>query len=313
MLISTIDEIRQYAPVSRDLNFKSIEPAVRKAERRFIIPLLGVDFHTELKLDYEGGTLDAAQTQLLGYIRSASVPLALWYYVQIGGVQIDDSGIYKTRTDQRWNLGDREQKTLETSYLFEGLEALDDLMNYLADKIVEFPDYADSKEFKAERLSLVPSASMVQGLFNMLYPRVTFRAMREGIRYHEQERIAPIMQGYYANLVAKKESELDEDDKVLLPVARRALIYLATARALLTRSVKFTNEGLQVMIGENGSVTPSENSRIEAAVKEYEKSGEATLQSLVKLLNQLQPDGYTAPVVDPAPVACQESSGFILF
>lgn len=313
MLLSTIEEIRKYAPVSRDLNFVSIEPSVRKADRRFIIPLLGIDLYTELKIDYEADSLSPVQTQLLDYVHSCSVPLALWYYVQVGGVQIDDSGIYKTRNDQRWNLGEKEQSTLESAYLYEGLEALDDLMNYLAYKIEDFPEYAETKEFKSERNSLVPSATYIQEVFSMLYPRVTFRAMREAIRYHEHRLIAPIMQGYYQNLVAKKLADLDEDDQLLLPIARLALIYLASARALLTRTVKLTNEGLKVMIGENGSVTPSENSRIEAAAKEYEKSGQAELQRLVKLLNEKAPDGYTPLVAAPDQTSCEENSGIILF
>ncbi|MCF0071282.1 hypothetical protein LZD49_12445 [Dyadobacter sp. CY261] len=294
MLISNIDELREYIPVGRDLDFVSVKPSIRKAERRFILPLLGKDFYRLLVSEYEGNLLSEDHQELVEYIRSASANLTMWYYVQIGDVLIDSSGMYKQRTEQRWVLSESDQKRLQNSFLSDGLDALDDLMNHLEDNISKYSTYSNSKEYLAERRGLVTSAATVQTVFTLFHPRVTFQAMREAIRYHEDGRVAPIMQDYYGILIDKKQDDLNEVDTVALRLARRALIYLASARSMITRTVKFTNEGLKVMAGDD-QVSQFENDRIEASAKEFEQSGQIELDALVKHLNKYEPDGYTKP------------------
>lgn len=312
MLISTIEELKKYVPVSADLSLSSIEPSIRKAEKRFVAPLLGFPFYESLVDAYEKGNLDTKQEKLAGYIRAAAAPLAMWYYTQVGGVTTDDSGIYKHKNPDRWNLSEAEQKKIESAYLSDGLDQLDYLIGFLERNLDDYPTYRDSDARKAETYSLVPSAAVLESVFQLTYKRVTFNALREAIRFHETGRIKKVMQGYYDNLLAKAETDLEESDKKLRDLARRALIYSATARALLTRTVKMTAAGMEVIVSQY-TVTEPENARIEAAAKQYELSGESELASLIKELNNLAPDGYIPPAARPDTSCEDEPRGFVFF
>lgn len=312
MLISTIEEFKKYVPVSVDLSISSIESSIRKAEKRFVAPLLGFSYYEALVAAFTKGGLDEKQEELVGYIRAAAAPLAMWYYTQIGGVTTDNSGIYKHKNPDRWNLSEAEQKKVEQAYLSDGLDQLDYLMGFLERNLDDYPAYRDSEARKTETYSLLPSAATLEGVFQLIYKRVTFNALRESIRFYETGRIRSIMQDYYDNLLAKAETDLEESDKTLRDLARRALIYCATSRALLTRTVKLTAAGMEVIVSQY-TVTDAENARIEAAAKQYELSGESLLASLVKELNKLAPDGYIPAAARPAVSCDDEPRGFIFF
>lgn len=289
--IDDTTELQKYVPISLDLGYELIRPDVDRAMVRYIKPLLGSAILSELK---EAAELSSIEEELIEYINRAAAPLAVWLYSKKGGVTIDSSGVYKPKNENRWNLSEAEQKQLEQSYLADGVDALDDLLNFLDENIASFPTYANSPERKAERHSLVPSAAIVQDIFHLMHPRVTFHAMREGLRYAERTRVKPILQAYYETLVANTPTA-GSFDETSLSLARQAVIYLGTSRALLTRGVKLTTEGLRVMMDNKAQVSEYENSRIEAAAREYEKAGEEAISALVKHLNSSPPEGYSKP------------------
>lgn len=286
----------EFVPVSLDLDFKSVKSAIKNAEKRFIIPIIGSAFYKELIEKIANEQLQEPFVELIETINSATAPLAMWEHAKIGGVSIDSSGIYKPKNDGRWNLGDSEQNKLEGSFLHTGLCALDDMVNFLNDNHTSFTTYSESNERKRTFDTLVPTAKVVEEVFAMLYPNVTFRAMQESIRFVEK-RIASNMQEYHAALIDKPEADLTNFDKKFREAARTAIIYLATSRALLTRTVKLTAQGLEVMMGERSQVSQPENARIESAAREYASSGELELQNLLSLLNANPPAGYLPPVV----------------
>ncbi len=302
--IPDIPTLQSFVPVAADLDLAIIHSDLSRAVRRHIQPLLGREFLGELFADYKDSTLDEKQLELVDYINAAAAPLALWIHSKKGGVTFDSSGIYKRKNENRWNLSDTEQQKLEASYLSDGIDALDDLLNYLEDSLADFPTYADAPERKAERLSLIPSASVVLDVFHMLCPRITFCAMREGLRYMERTRVKPLLQDYYSTLIGTSPAEGSFDNTCLI-LARRAVIYLGTGRALVTRGVTLTTEGLRVMMDNKTQVSDSENARIEAAAREYLHSGEVEIATLVKLLNDNPPVGYTPPSLAILPARCK--------
>jgi len=306
MLISTTADLMKYVEVSVDLDLLSVTPSINKAERRFIIPILGRTFYFEVQ---EYGTTEAlttVQEQLLDCINSASVPLAMWYYSQVGGVSIDNSGLYKPKSDTRWNLGDNEQAKLENHFLNSGLDALDDLLSFLDENLSSFETYATSPIRDETFSTLVPTASVVQKVFSLLHPNVTFRAMREAIGFVEN-RVAGLMQEFHDHAVSSDSLTISE--KIMRDVARKAVIYMATSRALLTRTVKLTNEGLEVMMAERTPVSVPENSRIESSAREFASSGELELQKLMDMMNANPPTGYVAPVVVSLTDRCKNPEG----
>lgn len=303
MLISTTEELMEYVEVSVDLNIKKVIPSIKKAERRFIKPHLGA-FYNDVQSYYNNqAEISDLKKELINLVNSATAPLAMWYYSQVGGVSMDSSGIYKPKNDQRWNLGESEQQRLENAFLSSGLDALDDLLNFLNDNLTSFPSYASSEARAENNNSLVPTAKVVQKVFTLLHPQVTYRALRESIIYVE-ERVANAMQNAHAYFIATSESALSPENKKILSSARKAIIYMAAARALIIRTVKFTNEGLEVLVMQGTPVSPQENSRIEAASSEYKGSGELELQNLMDLMNANPPTGYTAPVIQEITDRC---------
>lgn len=296
MLISTTSDLMKYVEVSTDLSIQSITPSLNKAENRFIVPILGRAFYKEVLTFGKDSEISDDQADLLKYILSATAPLAMWYYSQVGGINIDGSGIYKSKSETRWNLGEKEQSRLEDYFLHTGLDALDDLLQYLNEKYEAFPTYEESAERSDTFSLLVATATDVQKVYSILHPQVTYRALRESIRIIEPK-FEEIMQEFYAYAITS--DILTSREKMLRDIAKRAIIYLATARALLTRTVTMTNEGVDVLMGDRSQISQPENARIEAAIKEYERSGENELHRLTELMNAIPPTGYVPPTVTP--------------
>lgn len=309
MLITTTEDLQKYVEVSADLDIRSVTPSLKKAERRFIMPILGA-FYNEVQAMVDAPTADAVELQLIDLINCATGPLAMWYYVRVGGVSVDNSGIYKPKNNERWNLGDKEQAGLESAMLSYGLDALDDLLVFLnmPATLTKFPNYATSDPRVEHFSTLVPTASVVQKVFSMLHPQVTYRALRESIKYVEP-RVADVMQEFYQYLIDKPVADLTPSEKRMRDAAERAIIYMAVSRALLTRMVKFTNEGMEVIINDRVQVSEAENARIETVSGEYGRSGAVELDNLITLMNANPPTGYVVPVVVPIADRCVNGEG----
>lgn len=304
--ITDIETLQGYVPVSAEDDLLAlITPDLTRALVRHVVPLVGRPFIDDLKAAIEGAP-SQKQKDAIDYINRAVAQLAMWYYSKKGGVTVDSSGLYKPKNENRWNLSESEQVRLEETYLSDGVDALEDLLAYLEEESDSFPSYANSPKREAERSCLVPSAEIVQDIFYLLHPRLTFHAMREGLRYAERHQVAPLLQDYYSTLISGTPAPGSFDAEAL-SLARQAVVYLGARRALLTRGVKLTSDGLRVMMENKAQVSEHENVRIEAAVREFEKSGEEALFHLTKLLNATPPAGYTKP--DLSDIAIREKSG----
>ncbi len=53
MLFKTIDEIKNFLPISIGNDFKRIKPHIENAENKFIKPLLGLNLYTDLLAFYQ--------------------------------------------------------------------------------------------------------------------------------------------------------------------------------------------------------------------------------------------------------------------
>lgn len=288
MLITDIYEVQEYASVSSDLDIRALTPHLRRATKRFLTTYLGDEFMEELEAGYKTRSWSDELEKAHGLACAVLVPASLYYYINVGGASIDNSGIYYAKNGQRWNLGEGEREKLACTYLDESLDNLDELLSYVDRQ--GFASYTSSAARKKERNSLVRSAETVRNIFEVTHPRVTFRALREAITYEEEARVKHIMQGYY-NTLLNIENPTGTDAE-LLAIAQRAIVYLAVSRALLTRTVKLTSEGLQVLIGNKNQISASENARIEASAREYKKSGEERLEALIEKLETILPTGY---------------------
>jgi hypothetical protein len=251
MLISTTSQLMQYVEVSVDLDFLLVTPAIKKAEKRFIVPILGYAFYSEVEQYGKETAATDIEARLLDAINSATGPLAMWYYCQVGGVSIDGSGIYKPKNTNKWNLGESEQQRLESAFLSTGLDALDDLINFLNDNLSSFETYATSQEREDMMTSLVPTARVVQKVFTMLHPQMTFRALQEGIRYAEP-RIADAMQEFYFHCIESLTADLTAAERRMRSMAEKAVIYLAAERALMSRKMP-GSKPLRVLMASPGN------------------------------------------------------------
>jgi hypothetical protein len=313
MLITTTAQLMEFAPVSFDLDIRSIQPSLRSAERRFLLPLIGAALYEEMLEASQSLSLTAAQRRLFPYLGDVIGPLALYHYVQHGGVSVDGSGVYKAKNENRWNLSVPEQTKLEEFYLKQGLDASEELLTFLEQNADDFPAYAESAERDRERRQLVNQASLIQELLPSLYPRTVYRALNESLRYVETNRIAPALRGFFAYLMSTADAQLTADERSLRSQARVAAIYLATQRALLTRAVRLTEAGLEVMMGTSQGAA-SENTRLETAAREFGHSGEIQLQSLYQELLRISPTGFVPLATEPvAPRAKSDTVSKIFF
>lgn len=95
LFFSRSGQMKEYINVSGGRRtFLALRPYIRRAERNFIKPLIGIDLYNQLKEELKGGNLSAGNALLIeDYIRPALAPLSLQKAIPELSLELSDEGI----------------------------------------------------------------------------------------------------------------------------------------------------------------------------------------------------------------------------
>jgi hypothetical protein len=267
MLITTLNEIRQFIPIDQNLNIQSIEPSIAEAEELYIKPVLGAyypiltDAYATSMGTGEDEEPDADAMALLPLVQRSLAYYALYLSVENLGSNVGDMGIQQqngrdSMPAPRWKV-----QALQMKYLTSADRFADNFLAYLEDQATteKYSEwYTDSTANTSISGYIVHSTRIASKYIDINESRRIFLRLKKRIREVERTEVKRLIctdqyEEILEQLANTGEGELSEANRALLDklepyIAKRAL-YLT----IPSLAISLTHEGL-TLYSSNDSV-----------------------------------------------------------
>lgn len=140
----TIDDIKNYTPLSQNMAEEVITPFIKMAETFHLRPVLGTNLDNALMAMISGDTLSGASyTLVTEYI----IPASVWYsyYESIVSIWLRPStkGLTKAFSDNSSSADKKDVEMFRQDAWDKAVEYTNRLIEYLNDNITTFPLYGN--------------------------------------------------------------------------------------------------------------------------------------------------------------------------
>lgn len=226
-LIKDIETLKQVVKINAAIPFESVSPYLNDAVDIYIEPQVGTVV-VSLADSRDDQNLSEKMLRCLG-------PLALALATDELGIQFGDSGItVDNQQGKRSPANEAKIAAAKENLFFRGMQALDRLLEYLANHPEQYPDYARHNQSVNRVPCFIRSAQEYQdvGLVNIDYSTLTYRLMLPTIRQLQERHIRETLTDVlYGKLLA------GEDMGTKQHILREHIIrYLANRSAALYTS-----------------------------------------------------------------------------
>ncbi len=306
-LFKTLDEVKEYLAVNIGSNIDSILPSIRRAEKKFIIPLLGKEQYEDL-LDWyheSSGSVsgsdsgsgsgipltDQEQQDLLEKVQEPLINLAYLLYIPIGNLQISDSGFGVAETANKkiaaqWRIDD-----LKESFEDGGNEGLDFLLEFLEDNADTYDLWKGSSAYTVFKQFFINTAKEFSQLYDIRGSRLTFLALTATMKKVEEFQIASVIsQPLFDEIKTQIAGELSADNKILLDDhIKPALAHLTVSRAAVDLTVQITEAGIFIKKVEDEKIqskAKAPDPNISAVITAARTDGMAYIERMESFLNE---------------------------
>ncbi|MDR6565458.1 head-tail connector protein [Chitinophaga ginsengisegetis] len=295
-LLRTIPEVKQWLRVDFSDRDEIALPNIAKAEKRYIIPVLGKELYQQLADQYNTDSLTEANKTLLDYVQAALTPLAYLLELPLINTRITDNGLRKQGSPEspvfKWDYQEIKQ-TLEDS----GMEATDNLLEFLEAHSDDYPEWKTSTAHEAYTRYFIKTGREFSNYYQLLHPRAIFMYLLPVISTVEDLYInASIGEGFAAYLKGLTAPTALEEK--VLRLVKTAICHFAVFQACSRMGVSFTNLGFTVLLSDpetyKGNQQTAEVKRLEMMRSHVEQIGQKYLSDLQALLNK-----NATPVVFP--------------
>jgi hypothetical protein len=320
MFFSNIDEFKEHADVATaSFDFNSVIAKLNNVDRDILKHYFSNDFIDELQTAYDDAgqnlsSLTTSQELIIKKLRSVSAPIAFALYISSGQVQIDNSGIFIFRNENRATAFEWQIDELIKSYLKPGYQAIEDTILFLQKHITDYTTYKDSEEFEYYKLPFISTSKEFTKVYsNLNNSFMSYIKLRSCMDKAEEEIENILLPDYFTALKNNlKNDTLSTADKSILPNIKKAIGNLTIARAMSELNVSFDKQGFLVFDNTQG-VKPGISGKTAVAEpliraqKSLQESGNSYLK---KVKDFLEANLSSFPVYrdDTTRVAGQSSS-----
>lgn len=172
-------EISPYVPASASLSFQKVEHALASVESIFLFNLLGTTMLARLQRIYDDRLSEDAATQdierqALGIAQRAEANLAFWWHFDALNLRITDQGFQRQQSDEWVPAFKYQEDRLRERFHQQGFNALDALIDFLADNIGKFPEFRRSDAYTRRQLSTVHNRAEVEQYLSIGHSTLVF-------------------------------------------------------------------------------------------------------------------------------------------
>lgn len=238
-------EITDYISVSSAMTYDRVSGPLLNAFEMFIRPLIGDALTDFLITQYNNETPSDLDLKFIRLAQRANALLAFWYNFNELQYFIGSTGAKQQESDDTKGLYKYQEQDLKEGWKTKGFKALDDLLAFLEENIVTYPDYKNSPNYTESLASIIRNTSEVSQYYEINNSRLIFLRLRSHFRIVEDTILAPRL-GTDLYSVFKEEIKKDNPDKKytdlrikLIPV----LVFYSVCR-LIRETGSLTDRGL---------------------------------------------------------------------
>ena len=284
-LINSIQEIQKYIVVSSSFDFDRAKPYIRKAQNKYIIPLI-----SKGEYDYfiaEKNDVLESKRIVRELIEEACVNLAFHLGFSSLAVHFTNYGIVHTELQEVKQSEWAEKRDLHRSFIRDGNQALDDALREMEYYLDCFPHWRKSPSFTVLNESFNKHTGDFQKWFNIGNSRQTFLALKPAIREIKERYFLPMLGEGTIELIKAKTT-----NTVIyraLELCQKAEVALTIANATKTGIFEIEEAGMFL----SRESLPWERSKKHLASNKFDqlsdqkqRAGEEYLKKLKRLISE---------------------------
>lgn len=291
-LIKTKAELRAHLPVAY-ANLDSKMPMFEKAEERYLLPILGQTLYDNLTEAYNNDGLNPLLTALLMKCRAVIAPLAYVTNIPFMQGMITDNGLLVTEDEKSRKAFKWEYNEVMTALTNEGNQAIESLIVYLTNHLVDFEDWAESDYNTEINFAFIRNGKDFRDAYPVKNPHSTYMMVKPLFEEIAELSIKPAISNEFFNDLSEKikEQSFNASEKDVIRQIRMIAARLVMWKASITMSISFDEFGFTVIDGTSARDTAQEgkkdvsDARLLKFSEESKKSADALLGNLIKYLN----------------------------
>lgn len=299
-------EISPYVPASASLSFQKMEHALGSVESLFLLNLLGSTMLARLQRIYdERMSADTAtqelERQALDIAKRAEANLAFWWHFDSLNLRITDQGFQRQQSDEWVPAYKYQEDRMRENFHQQGLNALDALLDFLADNVNKFPEFRRSDAYTRRQLSTVRNRAEVEQYLNIGHSTLVFLRLQGEFTMAAgadlQATMGATTYNQYCAWLQKPDSYPDDFPVSLEQLRQKCVpvIVFASALRLVQRTGTLTDRGLyfeavKAAASVNHTKTPANDKQIGDRLATLKKDLLESQSHLKSFLRTYYPD-----------------------
>jgi hypothetical protein len=187
-------EGQRVVAVSTGLSWARMAPLLQAAETDYLRPLLGAVMTHEIDGIYwnlEPPKRTPQEREVLRLAQRAVLNIALWVNFDVLSVRITDQGFQRQESDSWHPAYKYQEDNLRRTFRNTGLNAIDQLLEYLEANIDLFPAFGTSPAYTVSQKAIVRNTAEVQEVYDIGGSRLLFLRLRPIINQVEELTLQP--------------------------------------------------------------------------------------------------------------------------
>lgn len=238
-LVKTTEQIQEYITVSYGFDYDRAKPWIVKAERKYIVPLIGKEEYKYF-IDNETDTLDSKKA-VRKLLEEATINLAFHLGFSQLFNHISNYGVTKPDLEKTKQSDWSDKRDLHRSFIRDGNEALDEALKEMEFYLDDFPDWRTSDSFTVLNETFNKHTDDFQKWFNIHKSRRTFLAFKPDIREVTEQYFYPWLNS--DTIIQIKTASTNPIIVRALELAQKAEVALTIAKISKTGKFEVTETG----------------------------------------------------------------------
>jgi len=279
VLIKTIDALKQYVSVNKNLEFASVEPYIKQAERKYIKPLIGDLLYN----DYATTEPTGIELEAYNLFQEASANLAWFLYLPLANVQVSDSGISVAegtnfKAAQWWQIRD-----LRRSFIEAGFNAIDEALKIMEANEVDFDPWSTTQGYTLFKELFVKRTDTFNRWFNINNSRKTFIALRPYLLETHHQYFTAVLN---TNTQTAINAEAETTHKDVLEMLQASQVNYAVVKAIESGAFDLSINGLQPKLSElpNSKQNTYNETQINSIKLQRQNAAEAYFKKAITII-----------------------------
>src|SRR5690606_2863517 len=269
-LITTLQELQRYVPVSNTFGMQKISPHIDRVTRTYILKLIGSELLNEFLTAYEAAKLaldgkpDAERKAIekagaiytlmpekyrepMVFLQDAIANISFMNCLSQMQANIDNEGIRlavneNQKTAFQWQVDD-----MKFQMGSDGYGALDNLLAYLEDNVEEFEAWTTSDSYFEQKQFFVETADIFNRAYYISHNRMTYLTLRYIMQRIEQFDVRrAITPAVYAKLKASQQTGYSAKEKILMQdFLIPGIVLITVAKGIVERAIEVSDLGVQ--------------------------------------------------------------------